>query len=554
MKLWSLGTSVFILFVLGFAYISNENINGDDLFYSRMQYELEGYHGYSSEKAEEEIYNVERSQIVAEQLKWQTSKEHYSIENPYFVRNPFGTNECSFYLAFQTDEPTYLEYTIKAQGLPDFTRRLKSDNNGAGTTKHEYQLIGFVPNVTNNLVLRLYTENGRLYRKQVIRGITFQAKDEVQSTIEFKDGNSSMPLSEGLYAMFTSNTKANEEGSDILCYDNEGVLRSVYPVKNYRAVRMIPVGNHILYAINARNIVMISPLGQVMKNYSLGKYSYHHDYQYDKATNALYLLATDRTNPNHYIEDIVIKLDLSTGQVTEVIDFKDLFSDYYGIAKPANDEDPGDFESIDWIHMNSLTLKDSADEMIFSSREFSAIVKVTNVLSEPRIQYLIGDKFVLDGFDGEKYYLKKDKKNGDFLYQYGQHDVVYVKDEQLDSDSYYLTMFNNNAGWAHSRDDLDWSHLTKVGKGLMPSKDNPVTSYYYKYLVNEREKSFSLVESFPVPYSGIVSNAGYYKDNIMVSSGTDCSFGEYDTEGNLIREYKTGRKNFTYRVYKYDFL
>ena len=59
--------------------------------------------------------------------------------------------------------------------------------------------------------------------------------------------------------------------------------------------------------------------------YNLGDYSLHHDYVFDENGNML-ILATDTTQDS--VEDIVLKLDVNSGEVTEVLDLEDLFGDY----------------------------------------------------------------------------------------------------------------------------------------------------------------------------------------------------------------------------------
>mgnify|MGYP000043191918 FL=1 len=94
-------------------------------------------------------------------------------------------------------------------------------------------------------------------------------------------------------------------------------------------------------------------------------------------------------------------------------------------------------------------------------------------------------------------------KKGDFTIQGGQHTITYETDESLADGQYYLYMFNNNIGISETRPDYDWSSI-----GLKTSSEvDGKNSKYYKYLVDENEGTFELVDSFKVPYSGYVSSA-----------------------------------------------
>lgn len=137
-------------------------------------------------------------------------------------------------------------------------------------------------------------------------------------------------------------------------------------------------------------------------------------------------------------------------------------------------------------------------------------------------------------------------KKGDFTIQGGQHSVTYQK---INNDSYYLYLFDNNIGVSTTRSDIKWKNA-----GLTNTKGKGGdASHYYKYLVNDRDRTFELVSEFDVPYSGYVSSVQERGDNIIVDSGMACKFGEYTEDGELIKQFDIDCEKFIYRVYKYDF-
>ena len=119
-------------------------------------------------------------------------------------------------------------------------------------------------------------------------------------------------------------------------------------------------------------------------------------------------------------------------------------------------------------------------------------------------------------------------------------------------DSYYLLVYNNNY-WANStRDDYSPDLTgTDVGTDLYSG----TASYVYRYLVDEKERTYELASSFAVPYSSIVSNASHIPQsaNYVVNSGVATSFGEYDEQGVLIREFSYTCQLQGYRVFKDTF-
>ena len=102
-----------------------------------------------------------------------------------------------------------------------------------------------------------------------------------------------------------------------------------------------------------------------------------------------------------------------------------------------------------------------------------------------------------------------------------------------------------------TRDDYEIEDLPdSVGTVLASDSLN---SQVYVYLVDEGERTFSLVHSFDVPYSSIVSNVTPSGENLVVNSGTANVFGEYDIQGGLIRQFSYECELQTYRVMKDDF-
>ena len=239
------------------------------------------------------------------------------------------------------------------------------------------------------------------------------------------------------------------------------------------------------------------------------------------------------------MEDIILKLDVNSGEVTEVLDLEDLFGSYKAEAQKNSDDE------LDWMHINTLQwLGDGS--ILISSRETSSIIKIDNLYDEPVLSYIIGEK---DFWADTEYENVVFSKEGDFTIQGGQHSVTYVEDDSLEEGQYYLYLFNNNIGISQSRPDYDWA---SIGLTESSAKEGEA-SYYYKYLVDENEGTFSLVDSFDVPYSGYVSSVQEIGNNTVVDSGMQGIFGEYDENHDLISSFEMEVEIFIYRVYKYDF-
>ena len=141
-----------------------------------------------------------------------------------------------------------------------------------------------------------------------------------------------------------------------------------------------------------------------------------------------------------------------------------------------------------------------------------------------------------------------DKANS-FISQTGQHSITYVEDASLEDGQYYLYMFNNNFGYSSTNKSYDWGQLnipTEV-------KDEDAVSKYYKYLVDETNGTYKLVDAFDVPYSAYVSSVQNIEGNTVVDSGLAFKFQEYDSDHKLIQSFTMEGEKYIYRVYKYTF-
>lgn len=487
----------------------------------------------SQQKTFEQIkstYNVENQTAIKKDLESKKTSQNYTKDHMLIEPNPFGTNVQSLYVYFQTLESVKVSYTVQTEqeGIQDFT--LDAENGDYKIT-HEFQVIGLIPNVENTVLFTLTGTDGTTETKSY----TCQMGDllgteevQLERTVEGEETE----LSNGLYIVFGNDSTSLDF---MYYYDNQGVLRGEVPLIEYRSHRLISDENSMYYSISQTQMAQVDALGQVVQVFDLGKYELHHDYVFDNNGNVL-ILASDTTQNS--VEDIIVSLDTSSGEVTEVLDLGDLFDDYKATCQ-ANAEG-----ELDWMHINTLQWI-SDESIVISSRETSTIIKITDIYELPKIAYMIGSKEFWHGTEYEELLYEQD---GSFSLHGGQHTVTYETDETLEEGQYYLYMYNNNIGFSASQPEFDWS---SIGLSETTAKDGN-TSYYYKYLVDENKDTFSLADSFEVPYSGYVSSAQHIDNNTVINSGFQGIFGEYDENHTLIASFQINVEKFIYRVYKME--
>ena len=182
------------------------------------------------------------------------------------------------------------------------------------------------------------------------------------------------------------------------------------------------------------------------------------------ANGDIVLLATEMGCDDNAVQDQVIKLSTSTGSVTHLVDFGELFADYKASTTHAgtDESDSSAQNRWDWLHCNTIQLLDDGSAL-FSARETSTIIKVDDLESDPTLDYMIGEPSVWAGTDEVSSFLTKD---GDFSDTGGQHSITYIADDLLPDGQYYLYMFDNNFGTSLTRPDFDWTMIDGISTEL----------------------------------------------------------------------------------------
>ena len=548
---------LFLLVISGLSYgavvfirglnekIVESQLNDEDWLSSNVRLVKNGSLGkniYSVSKPDAvEVFDMVYQDVIQDKLDVLLEDE-YSFDDPLMIYNLYGTNSLGLNLYFTTDQESEVSYTIHVddKDIEDFSRTLSNGEEGNLTKNHAYQLIGLIAGEENDVTLTLKDKDGKTIDT---KEFTVDLSDVVvngEKKLEVTEGDSKEELTNGLYTMLGNDS----DGQDYLAlYDNDGILRMETEIIGYRAHRILFRNGKMYYSVSQTRIAEVNSLGQVTEIYRTGHYQLHHDYVFDDDGN-LIVLANNTEKDTE--EDCIIKIDLDTKAVTEVIDFEDMFSSYVETCEldDSNFRDEGE-DGLDWLHLNSIVWLEGGD-VLLSSRETSSILRVNNIEEDPEIVYILSDKKIWEDTEFSKYVY--DKK-GDFKIQAGQHSLNY---EGTSTDGvYYITFFDNNYGKSNSQPDFDYSEI-----GIENQKPFEGTeSYYYVYRVDENQKTFELVDSFDVPYSGIVSSVQPMSNgNVIVDSGTAGIFGEYDEDHNLIRQFKAKlNKYMVYRVFKYTF-
>lgn len=469
-----------------------------------------------------------------------------SMDAPLAILDPFGTGSNGLLLSFQTERRSQIRYTVHTTSaeLPDYTAVAQSSADGNSFSRnHCFLLIGLVPGETNEVTLEALGERGRVQQTVTFTIDMPEAVSGYANQLDTSDGDSTAALTDGLYYAMG----LGDYYGYTFFFDNDGVLRYEMVLEGFHSDRFLYTDGGLYTCVSSRKIALMSPLGQAVRVYDLGQYELHHDINWGPDGT---ILALVNDTEQDTVMDVVISLDPATGEVSEVVDFSELMDGYYGEMTHPVPITGGSFWQAgedDWLHLNSVQYMEKDDSILVSSRETSTIIKVSDIGGTPTLSAFIGDPaFWADTPYADLCYAM----DGDFVAQYGQHDVELVADDSLEDGQYLLRMYDNNYWSLSTRDGYDPELADSVSTSLTSGD----ASYITFYLVDDNAKTFSLVEQHAVPYSAIVSNAQEIGGNFVVNSGVAHQFGEYDSDGNLIRAFDYDCMMNGYRVMKGDFV
>ena len=494
-------------------------------------------------KSVSDIYQTATQTKIAQKIKQLEASQTYSFDKMLVLANPYLTNTTGLYLHFSTTKATKVSYTVKSNGTSTFSQTLYNPN-GTYAKNHTYQLIGLIAGQENTITITATDQTGQketktfTYTPNKLRGSD-------QNQLKVTKGTSKTKLSSGLYAVIGDKSLKTR---NTYLVDNDGYIRAEIPTINYNSLRLIQANNKLYLAVDDDQLVTLNRLGQMVQSYSLKdtNFKLHHDFAVDSQGNIIALATDTKLKASEKrVEDQIIKIDGTSGKVSRLLDFKDLLGDLYktatGIETLTNNKGYRDV-----IHANTIQLTKD-DQVIISSRETSTIMKISNLTSQPKLDYFISDSSVWQGVGTYSNLLLN--KVGNFTSQAGQHSVTYIPTET--AGVYYLEMFNNNSAIMNSRTNFSWANYPNSGGATTSSN---YQSSYYKYLVNENTGSYQLVKKISLPYSPFISSVQTKDNNVVTNSGMTATFAEYDADGKLIQSFETtGSTKFIYRVYKYDF-
>ena len=268
-------------------------------------------------------YEETVQQRIAAALVQAGENGSFTLESPLAVLNPFGTGSNGLYLYFTTDWASQIRYTIHVddESIPDYTA-VANNGDREFSRMHEFLMIGLVPGETNHVTLEVLGKYGRVQNTAEFTITMPEPQSGYATKLEYTDGEAAGGQTEGLF--YTIRTGGYTGYA--FFYDNSGIMRYEMVLEGYGLDRMLWYEGEMLTCASAYKIARFNRLGQVTQTYALDGYEMHHDMVFS-GDNSLVVLASEYESTD--VEDLLLEVDLVTGEVTELIDFKDVLPEYY---------------------------------------------------------------------------------------------------------------------------------------------------------------------------------------------------------------------------------
>lgn len=497
------------------------------------------YVDFSQTESLEELYDTDRHTEVYERIESLKKEGGYTQNSPLVVYNPYGTNVHSVYLYFETEAPMQASYrvSVQAEDIPTFAARCLAEEEYS--TKHEYLLVGLTAAQSNRVSLVLEDAEGNSCVRTFY--VTTDSRFGIGGEkLNVAKGTSEEQPSDGMFVHFGNVTGSKEA---IQMYDNEGVLRSELPLLEGSGKRLLFYEDKMYYNISDSEIVAVNAFGRALRVYTIEGYSIGADYCLDEAQKKLLVLASKKAEEGKIssVDDILLTVDLISGDVREVVDMGVLLKEYKELCKTNEDG------VLDWLGLNSVQMWNDSG-VLLGAREPSAAFKIKDIYGIPMLEYIIGEALM---FEGTGYETDLLLKLDDFEAFAGANTFTCVKEERMPAGVYELYLYDNHIAGTKSRPEFDYSEMAD---DLGSSLKKGTTSYFCRYLVNETARTWELLEMVPLEYSGYYGSAQLTEDgHLITDTAGRFAYSEFDAERNLVRKYTAVGTEYLGRVFKYTF-
>lgn len=406
----------------------------------------------------------------------------YTIDNPKVLLDPYNASPLTALILFETEEEVSPKVTIEGKD-----KLTTIETEFAKNTKHYLPIYGLYADYNNKVDISYTLSDGKKITKQVEIQTNKLPDDFVLPTSVKKD---SSKLTNDLY-FFTPSSKgytcAYDVNGDVRWYLSNNAIWDNTRLKNGHM--MVSTERLVNSPYYMTGLYEIDLLGHIYNEYSL-KGGYHHDY-FELPNGNLLVASDDFNNEAGTVEDYIVELDRTTGNIVKTWDLKDVLNMEDGKSE--------NWSNYDWFHNNSVWYDETTNSITLSGRHQDAVINIDYTTG--KLNWIIGDSTNWSS-EYQKYFFTPVGK--DFEWQWSQHAAM------ITPEGYVFIFDNGNNKSKDSSKYVEASNSYSRGVMYKIDTDKMTIEQVYEY-GKERCSSF---------YSPYISDVDYLsKNHYLIHSG-----------------------------------
>lgn len=423
---------------------------------------------------------LETQQASENEFLVEFSNGDYTKEDPYFVLDPYDIAPLSGLLMFDTLESAEFKILVKGK-----TEEGNIEYLTDSAISHIIPVYGLYPKTKNRIeIYELVGEDN-----YTLINTVFVDTTSLPNSIILPEYVRTSHDYFGDDLMITMSKNSNLA----VGYDYLGDVRWYLSKEMSWTPKLLDNG-HFLFGYRdlvspyySSELIEIDYLGKIYTRYNIPG-GYHHDYF--ELPNGNLLVATNDFDGT--LEDIIIELDRSTGEIVKTMDVTDYLNRLDGQSEL--------WTLIDWFHLNSIFYDAITDSIILSGKNQDIVISVG--YTSDKLNWVIGDPENWDvDFTNEYFFTPIGE---DFEWQYAQSSAVAL-------DNGDIFMFDNGINKSKLRES-DVLVTDTYSRGVIYSIDTELMTIEQVY-----EYGKELGVTF---YSPENTNIDYYDvDNYLIHSG-----------------------------------
>ena len=406
----------------------------------------------------------------------------YTIDNPKVLLDPYDASPLTALILFETEEEVSPKITIEGKD-----KLTTIETEFAKNTKHYLPIYGLYADYNNKVDISYTLSDGKKITKQVEIQTDKLPDDFVLPTSVKKDSGK---LTNDLY-FFTPSSKgytcAYDVNGDVRWYLSNNAIWDNTRLKNGHM--MVSTERLVNSPYYMTGLYEIDLLGHIYNEYSL-KGGYHHDY-FELPNGNLLVASDDFNNESGTVEDYIVELDRTTGNIVKTWDLKDILNMEDGKSE--------NWSNYDWFHNNSVWYDEATNSITLSGRHQDAVINID--YTSGKLNWIIGDSTNWSS-EYQKYFFTPVGKA--FEWQWSQHAAMITPEG-------YVFIFDN--GNNKSKDSSKYVEASdSYSRGVMYKIDTDKMTIQQVYEYGKEKGS-----SFYSPY---ISDVDYLsKNHYLIHSG-----------------------------------